>query len=180
MLSMEQHLQPLIKHFKIFALLFFVSTSSIAQIKMNYSMGGIQFEQSGKISFSGPILVDSKQCISVFNGVEQFTLFKSGTFVSGCSIKSDVGLKMKINSYPNPFSNYLNIYSDTYNPSLMDDKILIELTSSDGIKVISKYFNFSEVKAGIKLFTAPLLPGSYMLGIKSNQIKTEFIKLIKL
>ena len=180
MLSMEQHSRPPLRHFNIVLLLVCISFYSTAQIKMSYSIGGAQFEQSGKTAFTGPLLVDSRQCINVFNGIEHLSIIKTGIFASTCKLKSEVNLIMNITSFPNPFNNYINIVAENYNQLLNNDKLLVELASSDGVIVVSKYFNFSQIKAGVKLFTSMLLPGPYVLVVKSKQTKTEFIKLIKL
>lgn len=177
---MELHIPQYTKRFSLVTFLFGLTFLCNAQIKSSYSLGGLFFDQTKSIAFSGPLLVESKQCVNLFNGIEQFSVLKKGVFVSSCIVKPFNGSAFSINSYPNPFTDYFFVNLNSLAPIIINDKVILELINVDGVIVYSKSITRQELRNGIKIFTSKLPTGSYILGAKSNQLKSEFIKLIKL
>lgn len=156
-------------------LLLFLSTITIAQIRISYSIGvvGVDFKTS---TYSNPLSINGKNCITVSNGISKFIVSDHGIFLNECAVNEDY-IRFNIQVAPNPATNYTIVKFK--NKLQVDDKFTLSIFGSNG-QIINKFpTSQSEFLQGYRLSTSNLSEGVYFIQISSDKINQIF-RIIKL
>ena len=155
--------------------------SAQAQINIPYSIGSFGNTGGAATIFSGPVVLDGKECIYVANGVQNFSLNnRVGIFKSSCLVENMVTLSVDLFGYPNPaVNNYqLKLKNKTSYKDLTPIKI--EINNIEGKSLLNLTTTIASLYAGLNLPIKQLVPGEYIIkaGIAPNKISTiKFLKI---
>jgi len=160
----------------LFTILFLsiINIQSIAQIRISYSIGvvGADFKTS---TYSNPLSINGKNCITVTNGISKFIVSDHGIFLNECAVNQDY-IRFSIQVAPNPATNYTIIKFK--NKLQVDNNFTLSLFGSDG-RLINKFpTNQIQLMQGYRLSTSELNDGVYFIQISSDKINQIFRLLI--
>ena len=157
----------------------FNHTSLTAQIKSAYSIGSVGMTGSSMSIYSGPIVVSSKSCFAVNNGVIDFAIAKQGVFNSNCLVSSPIiPVTITYNSYPNPVASSFIIKAN--NVSATDvSPVLLEFVAMDGRIISKQSTNMQTLSSGYSMSASQLSKGEYVIKVFSNNQPTSTLKIIK-
>lgn len=156
-------------------LLLFLSTITIAQIRISYSIGvvGADFKTS---TYSNPLSINGKNCIIVSNGISKFIVSDRGIFLNECAVNEDY-IRFSIQVAPNPATNFTIVKFK--NKLQANDNFTLTLFGSSG-QLINKFPTSQlELLQGYRLSTSNLSEGVYFIQISSDKINQIF-RIIKL
>ena len=156
-------------------LLLFLSTITIAQIRISYSIGvvGADFKTS---TYSNPLSINGKNCIIVSNGISKFIVSDRGIFLNECAVNEDY-IRFSIQVAPNPATNFTIVKFK--NKLQANDNFTLSLFGSSG-QLINKFPTSQlELLQGYRLSTSNLSEGVYFIQIASDKINQIF-RIIKL
>jgi len=164
-----------LKYLFTILLLLFLSTITIAQIRISYSIGvvGADFKTS---TYSNPLSINGKNCIIVSNGISKFIVSDRGIFLNECAVNEDY-IRFSIQVAPNPATNFTIVKFK--NKLQANDNFTLSLFGSSG-QLINKFPTSQlELLQGYRLSTSNLSEGVYFIQIASDKINQIF-RIIKL
>ena len=145
-----------------------------SQISIGYSIG--VFGENLKIdSYSNPLVVSSKSCIQVTNGVAKFFVSGKGLYLNACAVK-ETEIKLNILVAPNPATEYTVVKFGT--KLQHQERFNIQLFDGAGQLVQKHVTTQSQLLAGFKITTGNLAQGIYFIKVFSSTIN-EVVKIIK-
>ena len=145
-----------------------------SQISIGYSIG--VFGENLKIdSYSNPLVVSSKSCIQVTNGVAKFLVSGKGLYLNACAVK-ETEIKLNILVAPNPATEYTVVKFGT--KLQHQERFNIQLFDGAGQLVQKHVTTQSQLLAGFKITTGNLAQGIYFIKVFSSTIN-EVVKIIK-
>ena len=156
-------------------LLLFLSTITIAQIRISYSIGvvGADFKTS---TYSNPLSINGKNCIIVSNGISKFIVSDRGIFLNECAVNEDY-IRFSIQVAPNPATNFTIVKFK--NKLQANDNFTLTLFGTSG-QLINKFPTSQlELLQGYRLSTSNLSESVYFIQISSDKINQIF-RIIKL
>lgn len=161
---------------KLLITILFIFSFDLAksQIAIGYSIGVLG--ENFKIdNYSNPLVITSKSCILVTNGVSKYFLSGKGIYLNACAEK-ETEIKLKIILAPNPATDYtvLKFASEIFN----QDRFSIQLFNSSGLLINNYVAKQSQLLAGFRITTNSLAQGIYFIKIFSTNIN-EVVKFIK-
>jgi len=164
-----------LKYLFTILLLLFLSTITIAQIRISYSIGvvGADFKTS---TYSNPLSINGKNCIIVSSGISKFIVSDRGIFLNECAVNEDY-IRFSIQVAPNPATNFTIVKFK--NKLQANDNFTLSLFGSSG-QLINKFPTSQlELLQGYRLSTSNLSEGVYFIQISSDKINQIF-RIIKL
>jgi hypothetical protein len=139
-----------------------------SQITIGYSIG--VFGENLKIdSYSNPLAINSKTCIS------KFLISGKGLYLNACAVK-ETEIKLNILVAPNPVTEYTVIKFGTKLQN--QERFNIQLFNAAGQLVQKHVTNQSQLLTGFRIATGNLPQGIYFIKVFSSTIN-EVVKIIK-
>jgi hypothetical protein len=172
------HLKFLINNLKHLVTILFLSFLSInlnAQIRISYSIGVVGADLKTS-TYSNPLSINGKNCITVTNGISKFIVSDHGIFLNECAVNEDY-IRFSIQVSPNPAINYTIVKFK--NKLQVDESFNLTLYGSSG-QILKKFPTTQmQLLQGYRLPTTDLTEGVYFIQVASDKINQIF-RIIKL
>ena len=160
-------------------LFLFCSQTLTAQLDTVYSIG-VMGENLNTLATGYPILLESNDCFVASNSIIRFGKSSDGDFEFDCkaSKKEELIKKtLKVELYPNPAQEIVNIRFDTAIPNLTEFQIFYQ--DINGIVLKNSLATMAELLNGLQENISFLKPGFYVVSLISGDFVFK-LKLLKI
>jgi hypothetical protein len=159
----------------------FQSSLLEAQINVPYHIGSIGMMGSTGTVYSGPVVIDSKSCLMIKNGVNDFAMTQNAFFSLKCIIDPNVPVAVpviQLIAFPNPVMTMCTI--KLQNQSSIDvSPVMLVFISSDGKVFDNITTSMKELSTGYTVNLSRMNTGIYTIKIMLNSQIISTLKIIK-